>query len=161
MSYAARMASFDVAVFIGANFRKMREVAGLTQEQIADLLDTDQSTVSLWETGARMPRLRDLIEKLEAAGLDPRSLFSPPEGNGIDPAIARTVASLRELPEPVREQIAQLAAVLRDMIPRDHDADSAELLRLLGTYDPEARRAVLQSVRIMLQTAPRSAHGIE
>jgi DNA-binding XRE family transcriptional regulator len=36
--------------------RRLRETAGLTQDELAHLLGVDRSSVSRWETGARTPR---------------------------------------------------------------------------------------------------------
>jgi len=50
-----------------AGLRRVRMAAGLTQSDLADMLDVDQATISRWERGAQMPdtptqaRLRDLL----------------------------------------------------------------------------------------------------
>jgi transcriptional regulator with XRE-family HTH domain len=159
MTYAVRMANFDIKKYIGANIRRIRDKTGEKQEAFALLLETDQSTLSLWETGSRMPRLEELVGRLERAGLDPRDLVAPQaEGEDeYDPDIARAVAALRDLPEPVRKTIASLADSLRLTIPRDYDAESADLLRMLSRVDPQARGGILLGIRQLLQTlAPSS-----
>ena len=40
---------------LGQNIRKQRELAGLTQEQLADKLGYDRSTVAKWENGSKEP----------------------------------------------------------------------------------------------------------
>ena len=37
-------------------FKEARERKGLSQKQLAEKMDLDQSTVSLWETGRTKPR---------------------------------------------------------------------------------------------------------
>jgi transcriptional regulator with XRE-family HTH domain len=43
--------------------RKFRERAGLTQAELAKLLDTDEGSVSRWETGNR-PLTPEVIQRL-------------------------------------------------------------------------------------------------
>lgn len=38
------------------NVKKLREKAGITQKEFADLLEVGQSTVAMWETGENAPR---------------------------------------------------------------------------------------------------------
>ena len=51
---------------------KLRADLGLTQQQLADTIGTQQHTVSLWETGKNQPRgatlkaLRELEKKAKA-----------------------------------------------------------------------------------------------
>ncbi len=166
MSYADRMADWDIRKFIGYNIRRIRERADLPQEEFAKMLGTNQSTLSLWETGAQMPRLMELVGRLERAGLDPRDLVSPHEdpGSEVDPDIARAVGALRDLPRDARRAVATLADNLRATIPRDYDPESAELLRILGKVDPAARAGVLNGIRQLVDSfAPTkpSTLGIE
>ncbi len=50
-----------------AGLRRVRVSSGLTQSDLADMLNVDQATISRWERGAQMPdnamqnRLRDLL----------------------------------------------------------------------------------------------------
>lgn len=46
----------DAADFEGINIMIRRKALGLSQEDLADILDTTQITISRWETGARAPR---------------------------------------------------------------------------------------------------------
>lgn len=50
---------------------KVRERAGMTQKEFADMLDVTISTVSNWERGTQVPRLTFIQVKLimEASGL--------------------------------------------------------------------------------------------
>ena len=44
-------------------FRKKREEVGLRQEDVAEKLGLDQSAISMWETGASLPRTK-LLPKI-------------------------------------------------------------------------------------------------
>lgn len=50
----------------GERLRLARETAGLTQEQLADLLGVDQVQVSKWERGNTQPRM-DRLQRIGAA----------------------------------------------------------------------------------------------
>ena len=56
--------------------RELREAAGLTQEQLAELVGTRQGTISDHERGKATRIDYDLIERLaDALGVEPGSLF--------------------------------------------------------------------------------------
>jgi len=44
----------------------MREAAGLTQQQLAQRIGVEQSTIAFWERGAKVPR-SDVLPKLATA----------------------------------------------------------------------------------------------
>lgn len=43
-------------------FASARKNAGLTQNEVAERLDVDQSAISLWETGRTQPRAALLVK---------------------------------------------------------------------------------------------------
>lgn len=54
----------------GTLIREARLRAGLSQAALAALLDTHQSVVARWETGASEPTLATVQRAVEAAGFD-------------------------------------------------------------------------------------------
>ncbi len=50
---------------IGIFLRELRKEKGLTQEQLAEVLNVSGRTVSRWETGTNMPDLSVLIQIAE------------------------------------------------------------------------------------------------
>ena len=62
------MAPRSVRPMIGDEIRKAREAAGLTQEQVAERMQTTQSTIARMESGRTMPSLRTLSRYAEATG---------------------------------------------------------------------------------------------
>lgn len=50
-----------MALTIGEEIRKYRVRAGMSQWDLANRLDMTQSTISEWETGARMVQLDNLL----------------------------------------------------------------------------------------------------
>jgi DNA-binding transcriptional regulator YiaG len=47
----------------------LRKAAGLTQRELAKLLDVSQAAVALWETGAREPAGTNRVKYVEALGV--------------------------------------------------------------------------------------------
>ena len=47
---------------IGNLLKKLRSEKGLTQEQLAEILNVSNRTVSRWETGSNMPDISLLVE---------------------------------------------------------------------------------------------------
>lgn len=52
-----------------------RKERGLTQEQLAELLNVQKSTISNWENGYSTPRLSDAIHLAKVLKKDVNSLF--------------------------------------------------------------------------------------
>lgn len=63
---------------LGDNLRRHRDLAGLSQERLAELSDLDRTEISLLERGLRMPRLDTLVSL--ARGLNLTSLCDLVEG---------------------------------------------------------------------------------
>lgn len=57
-------------VKIGSFLRELRKEKGLTQEQLAEQLNTSNRSVSRWETGSNMPDLSMLITLAEYYDVD-------------------------------------------------------------------------------------------
>ncbi|MGG0794566.1 helix-turn-helix transcriptional regulator [Brevibacillus laterosporus] len=53
-----------------------RKEKGLTQEQLADLMDCEKSTISNWENGYSYPRLQDALKLSQTLGKRVEELFS-------------------------------------------------------------------------------------
>jgi Zn-dependent peptidase ImmA (M78 family)/transcriptional regulator with XRE-family HTH domain len=73
----------EVARSVGARIRTLRTQEGLTQEQLAHLLNRRQATISAWESGRTMPSLGDLYDMAYLLDRDvyellPRRRSEPP-----------------------------------------------------------------------------------
>lgn len=55
--------------------KSLREEKGLTQEQLAQKLNLDRSTIAKWETGEAMPRADKLPVLAEVLGCSISDLF--------------------------------------------------------------------------------------
>lgn len=61
---------------IGRFLKELRREKDLTQEQLAELLNTSVRTVSRWETGSNMPDLSLLVALSELYGVDIREIIN-------------------------------------------------------------------------------------
>lgn len=61
----------------GSRIRSARKSIGLTQEELAEEVNTSTTTISLWESGRCWPSRRELIVRLvEVLGCDPLWLLA-------------------------------------------------------------------------------------
>src|SRR5436305_10003308 len=101
----------DVSVeqALSDRLRELRERAGLSQSQLAVKVGRTQATVSLWESGKRMPTVPDLVVLARELGVEPGEFFGR-----AAPAAA---------PDQRRVVLrAEAGRVLRDALVRDVEA---------------------------------------
>lgn len=53
---------------VGANIRRMRIRAGLSQAELARRLDVSRASVANWETGMMCPRLKTVLALADVLG---------------------------------------------------------------------------------------------
>lgn len=78
----------------GSLLRQARKAAALTQQELAGRVETAQSAVAAYESGARVPTLATLGRLLDACDHDLRLVARP--------RVRRSASSLRELAEQIR-----------------------------------------------------------
>jgi transcriptional regulator with XRE-family HTH domain len=83
-----------------------RESRGLTQQQLADRLDTSDVTVSRWETGKRKPDDDAKAAISWVLGIEVVDLYRHPDRPSAD-------AMLRDQPAEVQEQALRIIAAMR------------------------------------------------
>lgn len=66
--------------------KQLRLAAGLTQQEIADAMKVDRSTVSYWESGVSMPRAEQLPKLADLLGCTIDTLFGREEQHDDRPA---------------------------------------------------------------------------
>ena len=71
----------DVRRLVGVNFRRLREEAGLTHEQVADRTGFSQQYISGLEQGRRNPTVVTLFELSQAVGATPLDLLGAEDCN--------------------------------------------------------------------------------
>lgn len=92
-----RLRSKAIPLFL----REWREARSLTQEQLADRLDTTKATISRYETGSRDWTGQFVQAAAEALGIEVADMFRHPGSPSID-------AMIRQAP-PVVQRQAQAA----------------------------------------------------
>ncbi len=113
------MGKYDPAPTVAAGLlRSARDIAGLTQQELAGLAGITQQAVSAYETGRKEPTMPTLTRILHAAGLEMRIRLSP-----IDDHDAALHAFMESLPA---EKRVEVEADLRER------ADAARLRRTRG-----------------------------
>lgn len=70
----------DVRLLVGSNFRRLRLMRGLTQEQAAELTGASQQYISGLESGQRNPTVLTLHELGHPLGAEPWELLRPEGG---------------------------------------------------------------------------------
>ena len=60
---------------VAATMRELRQQSGLSQKNVADLLDVSAITVSRWENGSREPRLNDIDRYALVIGVPVLDIF--------------------------------------------------------------------------------------
>ncbi len=69
---------------------------GLSQQQLADRLDTSKGQISRWESGGRAMSGDVIAALADALSIDPGDLFRDPSAPSIDALLARAPAHVRE-----------------------------------------------------------------
>lgn len=67
---------------VGRNCKRLRQRAGLTQDDLAERLHVTRQAVSAWETGKNQPDVETLTAMAEALGADVRELIYGPGAVG-------------------------------------------------------------------------------
>ena len=91
---------------------------GMDARSLAARLGVDESAVSLWRSGKRLPRLTHIAAIANALGVEPGVLWSDPDA----PAPRRDLAELAAAAQHLSpDQVAALLTVARAMArtPRD------------------------------------------
>lgn len=57
-----------------ANLRRAREIAGVSQEELAERIEVHRTEISLLERGGREPRLGTMVKLATALGTTPEAL---------------------------------------------------------------------------------------
>jgi len=59
----------------GKKIREAREAAGLSLNDLSEVIGADPSTISRWETSRDFPKFRRLMHALVRLGIDPVEFF--------------------------------------------------------------------------------------
>lgn len=98
----------------GENLRQLRLSRGYTQEKFSKVIDSNQSNVTAWERGTRMPNL-ETIQFIADTFKVPLSSLISVDQTGLDEDYVREIADLLK----TRPDIRTLIGIIRYMPERD------------------------------------------
>jgi DNA-binding XRE family transcriptional regulator len=111
------MREHDLAKIVGASIAVRRRMMGMTQEELAGILDITTDTLSRMEKGRfapKMGRLPDIANALKCSVAD---LFREVDATAADRA--STIACiLRPLPKEAQEALVEMMALAAKVIPK-------------------------------------------
>lgn len=81
----------------GSCLRELREKSGLTQEDLAEMVGVSRPTITQWETGWSVPKLKRLYDLADALACDPSDFFD----SVAEPARTRNVVGVETVEIPV------------------------------------------------------------
>lgn len=94
---------------IAANFKKLRENLGFSQEKVANYLESSREEISYYETGAREIPLSILERASDLFGIELADFFSDEESVGISIAYRAEDSTVEDL-----KQIAQFKKIIKN-----------------------------------------------
>ena len=82
---------------IGVFLKELRKAKGLTQEQLAEVLNVSSRTVSRWETGSNMPDINILVEIAEFYDVSiPEIIYGERKSENMDKETRETAVAMAE-----------------------------------------------------------------
>lgn len=96
-----------------ARIQAALDKSGMTQRDLAAAIKMDESTVSLWLSGERTPRVKNLEKLAKALGIEARELWSGPEATPANEVQAQVLQDMAHLSPTQQEMIAGLVKSMR------------------------------------------------
>lgn len=98
-------------VKIGGFIKELRKEKGITQEQLAEQLNTSRRTVSRWETGSNLPDLDVLVELADYFEVEIRELFDGERRNTEMTVVEETVMKAAEYTNAEKQRLTKVACI--------------------------------------------------
>ena len=92
--------------------QKALQASGMTARELAGRLGVDESTVSLWLSGQRSPRLDKLQIIADALGVKPSDLVADASAQ-LSEAQRSVVADMADMPDALQQAVAAMVAAIR------------------------------------------------
>jgi transcriptional regulator with XRE-family HTH domain len=125
------LVSQDLLGHIGSTLRRRRELAGLTQAELAGKVATSQATVARIEHGDRAPSVAMLERLFAALGCQVRLTLEP-----LDRDVDDTIAALTGVPVATRVEEAGIPRFADDLAPIPYVFAGATAALLQGAPVP-------------------------
>jgi transcriptional regulator with XRE-family HTH domain len=103
---------------LGLHLSALRKAAGLTQTELASLLQVPQANIAFWERSSKPPRSDVLSPMAKALGVTVETLLSPPKSSKAASAPAprghaqRLFAAVTKLPRSEQRRIFDVLEAL-------------------------------------------------
>lgn len=98
---------------VAPKLRAALERAGITARDLAAKIGMDESTVSLWLSGQRTPRMKNLEKVARALGIEMAELWNGPEAIPANAAQLAVLEDMAALPATQQEAIAAMVRAAR------------------------------------------------
>ncbi len=98
---------------IPAKLRAARDKGGFTNRDLAAKIGKDESTVSLWMSGNRTPRVKNLEQLAKLMGVEMSELWEGPEATPANAAQQSVLDDMARLDATQQEAIAAFVRSMR------------------------------------------------
>jgi transcriptional regulator with XRE-family HTH domain len=98
---------------VAPKLRAALERAGITARDLAGRIDMDESTVSLWLSGGRTPRMKNLQKVADALGIELATLWAGPEATPATEVQAAMIDEMGQLSPAQQEALLAIARTMR------------------------------------------------
>ncbi len=96
---------------IGSFIKELRKEKGITQEELAEAMNTSRRTISRWETGSNMPDLDMIPEIAEFFDISINELFDGKRKDTIMNEVTETVLKAAEYTNEQRKKTAKAVCI--------------------------------------------------
>lgn len=96
-----------------AKIKAAFERSGKSQRDVATAVGVDESTVSLWLSGERTPRVKNLEKLARALGVEAKELWTGPEATPATEVQAKVLEDMNYLSPTQQEVVAALVRSMR------------------------------------------------
>lgn len=98
---------------VAPKLRAALDRAGITARDLAGRIDMDESTVSLWLSGGRTPRMKNLQKVADALGIELGVLWAGPEATPATEVQAAMIDEMGQLSPAQQEALLAIARTMR------------------------------------------------
>lgn len=98
---------------IAANLRLALDRADMNARELADKIGVAESTVSLWLSGGRVPRVKNLEKIASALGLELADLWEGPEATPASPAQQAVIDDMAGMTPAQQEAVAGMVRAIK------------------------------------------------
>lgn len=103
----------DTMTPIPSRLRAALDAAGMTARDLAARLGMNESTVSLWLSGGRTPRMKNLVKIAEVLQIEVTELWDGPEAVPTNPVQMALLDEISGLSPAQQEALLALARTMR------------------------------------------------